>query len=190
MGKKLKQGYYSGAQLREIGFNGAQIKKMAQSGVLSKVKFGLYRTADIWLSYQSFVDVCVSAPKAVISGFSALSYHNLTTFMPQSVYISIKRGDSLPRISYPPAEINVTSEFFFNLGITVVKEGKYSFKIYNLEKSVCDAFRYKNKMGLDIAKEALKEYIRRKDCDINKLLQMAQKCKVKKIIQEWLTALL
>ena len=190
MNKKLKQGYYSGAQLRKIGFNGAQIKKMAQGGALAKVKFGLYRTANIWLSYQSFVDVCVSAPKAVISGFSALNYYNLATFIPQSVYISVKRGDNLPRIVYPPTEINVVSEKFFNLGIAVVKEGKYFFRIYDLEKSVCDAFRYKNKMGLDIAKEVLQEYIRRKDCDINKLLKMAQKCKVKKIIREWLTALL
>jgi len=190
MNKKLKQGYYTNAGLRKIGFNGLQIKKFADSGVLFKIKFGLYRTADMSLNHQSFIDVCAGAPKAVISGFSALQYYNLTTFIPQSVYISIRRGDHGPHIFYPPVEKNVVSEKFFNLGITNVKEGKYSFKIYDLEKSVCDAFRYKNKMGIDIAKEALKEDIMRPDANINKLLQMTQKCKVKKIVQSWLTALL
>jgi predicted transcriptional regulator of viral defense system len=190
MNKKLKQGYYTNAKLRNMGFNSLQIKKFADSGVLSKIKFGLYRTTDMHLNYQGFVDVCTGAPKAVISGFSALQYYNLTTFIPQSVYISIRREDSRPRIIYPPIEKNVVSDKFFNIGITSIKEGKYSFRIYDLEKSVCDAFRYKNKMGIDIAKEVLKEYIRRPDSSVNKLLQMAQKCKVKKIIQSWLTVLL
>jgi predicted transcriptional regulator of viral defense system len=188
--KALKEKYYTGKELRKMGFNGTQIKSMLENGTLSRIRRGIYRTSSMNSSNQSFIDMCVAAPKCVISSLSALRYYNLTTFIPQSVYIAVKRGDTLPRIIYPPVEILVMSEKFFSLGIETVKEGKYSFRIYSIEKSICDAFRYKNKVGLDIAKEVLKEYIRRKDRNINKLLQMAGKCKVKNIIESWLTALI
>ncbi|MDR0645937.1 MAG: Abortive infection protein AbiEi [Elusimicrobiota bacterium] len=188
--KTLKEKYYTGKELRKMGFNGTQIKSMLEDGTLSRIRRGVYRTSSMNNSNQSFIDVCAAAPKCVIAGLSALRYYNLTTFIPQSVYIAIKRGDALPRIIYPPIEISVVSEKYFNLGIEMVKDGKYSFRIYGIEKAVCDAFRYKNKIGLDIAKEVLKEYIRRKDRNLNKLLQIAEKCKVKNIIESWLTALI
>lgn len=186
----IKEGYYTSAKLRSMKLNGTQIKNMLEDGILSKIKLGLYRISSMNSSHQNFIDVCAAAPKSVIAGLSALRYYNLTTFIPQSVYIAIKRGDTMPRIIYPPVECLTVTEKFFNLGIETVKEGKYIFKIYNIEKAVCDAFRYKNKIGLDIAKEALKEYIKRKDRNLNKLLQTAEKCKVKNIIESWLTALI
>ena len=186
----LKEGYYTSTQLRNMGFNGTQIKRMLHDGVLSKIKPGLYRITSMNYSHQSFIDVCVAAPKCVITGLSALRYYNLTTFIPQNVYIAVKRGGTMPRIIYPPVEIMTVTEPFFNLSIEMIKEGKYSFRIYSIEKAVCDAFRHKNKTGLDTAKEVLKEYIRRKDRNLNKLLQTADKCKVRKIVESWLTALI
>ena len=188
--RTIKEGYYTSAELRNMKLNGTQIKSLLDDGTLSKIKMGLYRTASMNSSNQSFIDVCTSAPKSVIAGFSALRYYNLTTFIPNSVYIAVRRDDTRPRIIYPPVERITVTEKLFNLGIETVKEGRYSFKIYNIERAVCDAFRYKNKVGLDIAKEALREYIRRKDRNLNKLLQMAEKCKVKNIIESWLTALI
>jgi len=188
--KVIEEGYYTGMELRSIGFSSIQIRNMLANGTLYGIRYGIYRTSSMDNPSQSFIDVCVAAPKSVIAGLSALRYYNLTTFIPQSIYIAVKRGDTIPRITYYPVEISVVSEKFFNLGIETVNEGKYSFRIFGIEKAVCDAFRYKNTIGLDIVKEVLKEYIRRKDRNLNKLLQMAQKCKVKNIVETWLAALI
>jgi len=78
----------------------------------------------------------------------------------------------------------------FDIDIREVKEGQYSFRIYGIERAVCDAFRAINKVGTDIAKESLVEYMKRKDKDINKLYTIAEKCKVKNKIVPWIMALI
>jgi hypothetical protein len=188
--KKIK-GYIRTKELNALGIRGAEIRRLCDDRVLSRIQHGLYRDMDLFLQDQSFLDVTAAYPKAVITGLSALFYYNLTTFIPHSVYIAIPRGGNVPKIIYPPVEVCSLTKPFFELGITEVKRGPYSFRIYNRERAVCEAFRFRNKIGIDIAKEVITGYIRdRKNRDINKLYTMAQKCKVIKIMEHWMMALM
>ncbi|MDR1123893.1 MAG: type IV toxin-antitoxin system AbiEi family antitoxin domain-containing protein [Elusimicrobiota bacterium] len=186
--KKIK-GYIRTKEFNALGITGAKIKRLCDDGRLVRIQHGLYREAGMLVQNQSFIDVCAAYPKAVITGPSALSYYNLTTFIPQSVYMAILRGNNIPKVEYPPIEVYSLSKPFFELGATEVKQGKYSFRIYNMERAVCEAFRYRNKLGIDMAKEALTEYMRRKDKNIAKLYETAEKCKIRKIMEPWMMAL-
>ena len=66
----------------------------------------------------------------------------------------------------------------------------YKIRIYNPEKTICDSFRYRNKLGIDIAKESLSEYLKRKNRDLEKLIKYAEICRVKPLIQTWLNAMI
>jgi predicted transcriptional regulator of viral defense system len=187
--KKIK-GYIKTKELRAMGLRDKDIKNLLADGSVLKIKQGLYREAVMFSQNQSFIDINAAAPKAVISGLSALSYYNLTTFMPSKVTIAIPRGSTPPKISYPPNEISTSAKSLFDIEIKEVKEGPYFFRIYSIERAVCDSFRRINKIGVDIAKESLVEYMKRKDKDINKLYAVAEKCKVKNKIVPWIMALI
>jgi predicted transcriptional regulator of viral defense system len=185
--KKIK-GYIETKELTAMGLRSNDIKSLCDNNELIKIKQGLYRQFDMFGQNQSFVDVSVAYPNAVIAGFSALVYHKLTTFIPSKVTVAIPRTVRVPKLFYPPTNVLFVSKSF-NYGIMEVKEGKHSFKIYNAERAVCDAFKYRNRMGIDIAKESLVEYMKRKDKNINKLYEMSERLKVKKTMEPWLMAL-
>ncbi len=187
--KKIK-GYIKTKELVAMGLRSKDIKELCDNNRLIKIKQGLYREFGMFMQHQSFIDISVAYPHVVITGFSALSYYDLTTFIPKKVAVAILRNSVIPNVEYPPIEIFFVTKPFFNLGITEIKEGKYRFKIYSVERAVCDAFKYRNKMGIDIAKEVLREYLKRKDKNLSKLLEMAEKCKVKKIIEQWTMAMI
>ncbi len=185
--KKFK-GYIKTQEFTAMGLRSNDIKSLCDNNEIIKIKQGLYRQFDMFGQNQSFIDVSVAYPHAVIAGFSALAYHKLTTFIPTKVTVAIARDSNVPKLFYPPTNVLFVGKSF-NYGIMEVKDGKYSFKIYNPERAVCDAFKYRNQMGMDIAKESLVEYMKRKDKNINKLYEMSEKLKVKKIMEPWLMAL-
>jgi len=187
--KKIK-GYITTKELNKIGLRSQDIKFLCDKNELIKIKQGLYRQFGMFMQHQGFIDVSVAYPQVIIVGFSALEYHGLTTFIPKKVAVAIPRLSNVPKLLFPPTEIFFVSKPFVNLGAMEVKEGKYSFKIYNAERAVCDAFKYRNKMGIDIAKECLVAYMKRKEKNISKLYEMAEKLKVKKTIEPWLMALI
>ena len=160
-------------------------------GLLIKIKNGLYRYAEIPLiSNQSFIDISLSVPDGVICLLSALSYYELTTFNPTFISVAIPRNTWKPKIEYPPVEFFYFSEKQFEAGIDKVKIGHFKARIYCPEKTICDCFRHRNKLGVDIAKEGLTEYLRKKDRNLEKLLNYAKICRVKQLIQTWLNALI
>jgi predicted transcriptional regulator of viral defense system len=186
--KKIK-GYIKTKEFTATGLGSKDIKSLCDDNSIIKIKQGLYRQFDMFGQNQSFIDVSVAYPHVVIAGFSALAYHKLTTFLPTKVTVAIIRDSLVPKLSYPPTKVLFVSKPFFKQGLMKVADGSYSFKIYNAERAVCDAFKYRSQMGMDIAKESLIEYMKRKDKNINKLYEMSEKLKVKKTMEPWLMAL-
>ena len=175
--KKLK-GYFSVKELKEEGFTERQIRAMSEQGKLLKLKKGLYRNADMFLQDQSFLDVCYAMPYAVITGFSALTYYGLTTHIPQDISITIPSERKPPKMNYPIVKVFRQDISKSKQNIVQIKRGKYSFKIYDIEKTVCEAIKNRNKMGMDTVKEVLGEYLKRKDNNMPKLYEIAKKCRV------------
>jgi len=125
----------------------------------------------------------------VICLISALEYHELSTVNPEFVYAAIPNSERETKIKYPPVKVFFFRKKIYEVGIESVKTKFGTFKIYNPEKTICDMFRYRNKLGEDLALEGLKNYLKREDADINKLWKYAIKTRVKTIIKPYLKAM-
>lgn len=184
-------GYARTNDLVKKGIHQRDIKTALQDGLLIKIKNGLFRYTEIPLiSNQGFVDVSLSVPDGVICLLSALSYYELTTFNPTFISVAIPRNAWKSKIEYPPVEFFYFSKKQFEAGIDVTEIGDFNVRIYSPEKTVCDCFRHRNRLGLDMAKEGLTEYMKRKNRNLEKLLKYAEICRVKQLIETWLNALI
>lgn len=185
-------GYAHMKELRAASFQTRDIANLVEDGTLEKIKPGLYRLADLPDDPKvgrGETDVCRAIPEGVICLVSALEYHRLSTFVPKAVHIAVPRSLKPSRIAYPPVKVFYFSEAQYKAGIETLKTAAGPVKIYCAEKTLCDIFRYRNKLGEDLALEGLKEYLRRKDADPGRLLRYADICRVKKLILPYLKIL-
>ncbi|MCD6129643.1 MAG: Abortive infection protein AbiEi [Deltaproteobacteria bacterium] len=188
---KSHKGYARSEDILTQGFHSRDIKSILDKGIVIKVKNGLYRLADTpVISNQSFIDLAYAVPEGVICLLSALSYYELTTFNPSIISMAIHRKSWRPKIKYPPVEFYYFSTKQFKAGIDEIKIKGHRVRIYCPEKTICDCFRYRNKLGLDVAKEGLSEYLKRRDRNLEKVLEYAEICRVKRLLETWLNALI
>ncbi len=186
-----RNGFARTKDILAAGIHGRDIRRMREGGKITRVKRGLYRLAEIPLiSNQGFIDIACAVPKGVICLLSALSYHELTTLNPSIISMAICRGSREPKIEYPPVEFYHFSKKQFEAGINEIKIKGHKIRIYCPEKTICDCFRYRNKLGLDMAKEGLSEYLKRKDRNLEKLLEYAEICRIEPLLQTWLNAMI
>ena len=155
-----------------------QLNKLIDSGEVVKLKRGLYCFREYTVTGQNR-EVAHIVPSGVFCLFTAWQHYNLSTNIPYEYHIAIKREDKLSLPQYPPIKIYRWSEKFYNLGVIETEK----IKIYDIEKSVCDAVRFRNKVGLDITYEVVKNYVRRRDRNFNKLSNYARLLRIEKIMQ-------
>ncbi len=174
-----------------LGIHPRTLYAMRDRGILERLSRGLYRLAHLPpLSNPDLVTVALRVPRAVICLVSALAYHELTTQIPQVVDIALRSGDRRPRLDYPPLRVFWFSGAAWSEGVEEQAIDGVSVRIYGLEKSVADAFKYRRKLGLDLALEAMRRYRQTESFDVDKLLFYAQVCRVEKAIKPYLEMLL
>lgn len=165
------------------------VLRMAQSGRLQKLRPGVYRSAtrSTW-AHQDLADACLAVPEGVICLISALSYHGLTTAIPAETWIAIPKTSWVPRMAFPTRFIRLGAESL-GAGIEIVRIGRTKVRIYGKAKTVCDALRFRDKVGIDIAFEALKTYLRKGGLP-DELIQWEDICRVKTTLRSYLSVLL
>jgi len=173
------------------GIHPRTLYEMQRMGIVEKLTRGLYRLTDLPpLGNPDLVSVSMKIPNGVVCLISALAYHEITTQVPHEVYVALERGTEAPRLAHPPIRIFWFSGQAFTHGIETHKIDDISGRIYSPEKTIADCFKYRNKIGLDTAIEALKLYRKKKRFKSEDLLQVAQVCRVEKVIRPYLEALL
>jgi predicted transcriptional regulator of viral defense system len=174
-------------QAKKLGIDEPILIQMHEDGLLVHEARGLYRLAVLPpLSNPDFVLVSIRAPESVICLISALNFHHLTTQIPFRVYIALPQNRKAPRIEYPPLDIVYLSEKPYSEGIETHTIDGVSVRIYSREKSVADCFKFRNKIGSDVALEALKDYLRQPDRNIPELMSCARINRVEKIMRPYL----
>jgi len=186
---KKKGGYARMSELRGTGFQTRDIAKLCEQGTLEKVKSGLYKLSNGDVT-SGYVDVSHAIPEAVIAVVSALSFHELTTFNPSKVHIAIPNHAKAKEIYFPPVEVYYFRKAQYGHGIEEVEIQGHSVRVYNLEKTVCDMFRYRNKLGEDLALEGLQNYLNRSDANLNELSRYMKICRVKTVMEPYVKAML
>jgi predicted transcriptional regulator of viral defense system len=163
---------------------------MLEAGIIERLGRGLYRLADLPpLGNPDLVSVSLKIPSGVICLISSLAYHEITTQVPHEVYVALERGTEAPRLTHPPIRIFWFSGQAFTDGIQTHKIDGARVRIYSPEKTIADCFKYRNKIGLDTAMEALKLYRKKKHFKHEELMQSARVCRVEKVIRPYLEAL-
>ncbi len=172
-------------------FHSSHLYKLQDEGEISRIKRGLYRwNDDEFNTSTELIEVSNIIPNGVICLLSALSYYDLTTTNPWEYYIAIHRDEHRPKLpDYPPISIFYFADKQFNTGIKEVNIDGSKVKIYDKEKTICDCIRLRNKVGTDVVKEAMQDYLKRKDKNISKLLEYAEVTGVKNIVKRYLEVL-
>lgn len=178
-------------QAKKLGIDQPILIQMCEEGLLVKEARGLYRLADLPpLNNPDIVQVAMRVPNSVICLISALNFHQLTTQIPYRIYIAVPQKNKTPRIDYPPLDIVYLSKKPYFAGIEEHILDGVSVRIYSREKTIADCFKFRKKIGLDIALEALKDYLRQPNRDIQGILNYARIDRVAKIIRPYLQAAL
>jgi predicted transcriptional regulator of viral defense system len=109
----------------------------------------------------------------VICLFSAASFYELTTYDPAEHYVAVPHNTDKFYLAYPPIKVFYFSDKFYKTGLKEIETKSGRIKIYDIEKTIIDLFRYKSKLGEDVALESLKNYIKNKKNKINPMIKMA-----------------
>jgi predicted transcriptional regulator of viral defense system len=184
-------GYARMKELRAAGFQTRDIADLVSNTQIERVKPGLYRLAVHEASVENagLAEVCRALPDGVICLLSALDYHGLTTFNPSEVYVAIPHEAKPPRIFYPPIKPFYFRERSYTPAIEHIMTAAGEIRVYGREKTIYDMFRYCQKLGEDLALEALKTYLKLKDSSTVRLLEYASICQARTVMIPYLKAL-
>lgn len=173
------------------GIHPVTLYSLRDSGLIVQISRGVYRLADMKQpGNPDLITVAMRIPNGVICLISALSIHDITTQIPHEVHIALPHGAEEPRLDYPPVRTYRFTGMAFTEGIETHKLNNISVKVYNIEKTLADCFKFRNKIGLDTAIEALRLYRERRKPRVDDLLHFATICRVEKIMRPYLEAIL
>jgi predicted transcriptional regulator of viral defense system len=171
------------------GIHREYLLRLYRKGDLERVGRGLYALPGTQTSESiSLAEVAKRVPNAVICLISALQYHNLTTQIAERVWIAVENKRWEPTFDYPPLEIVRLSGRAFSFGVEEHKVDKVTVKVYSPAKTVADCFKFRNKIGLDVALEALRETWRSRKATMDELWEAAKVCRVANVMRPYLEA--
>ncbi len=186
-----KHGVIRAADLEKVGISRNYLYSLCKEGLLNRLGRGLYISTDTPITeHINLIEVSKRVPSAVICLVSALSFHHMTTQIPHEIWIALPKGAWKPKLDYPPLNTTFVSRNTYFFGMEEHLINGVSVKIYSPAKTVADCFKFRNKIGLDIAIEALREVCRDKKATVNELMKAADVCRVLKIMQPYMEAII
>lgn len=180
---KLKEkGYVSTKELSD--WQEQQLQEAVRKGEAIRLKNGIY--ADIDALANTMVDIRVIVPRGILCLWSAWSVYRLTTQIPNAYYVAIGRARKIVLPDYPEFQLVYQSDNLLSIGATRKTVQGYDIPIFDIERSVCDAIKYRNKVGIDVMAEILQNYLRRPDRNISRLMDYASKLRIRKTLNQYL----
>ena len=179
------------SQALAAGISRTRFYGMRDRGIIQEITRGVYRLSSLpTLSHPDFVIVSLRFPKSVICLLSALAFHQLTTHIPHAVNLAVQWKTRLPQLDFPPIQAHRFSDASFLAGIEIHIIDNVPVKIYDPEKTLVDCFKFRNKIGMDIILEALRNYKKNYPVNANKIISYAKLCRVDTIITPYLESML
>jgi len=166
------------------------LSRLCTVGKLQRIGRGLYVLPDSGATeHRTLAEACKRVPKGVVCLLSALRFHDLTTQAPFEIWLAIGEKAWRPRMNYPPLRIVRFSREALGAGIEEHQIEGVTVHVYTPAKTVADCFKYRNKIGLDVAIEALRECWRARRCTMDDLWHFAGICRVRNVMRPYLEAL-
>lgn len=185
-------GFVRPIQLNKAGLNSLDVARLVSQGELVRLERGLYRDADRQTSeHDNLAIVAVKYPRAVFCLLTALRIHDLTTQSPHEIWIAIDVKARPPSITYPPLRIVRFSGDTLKEGNSPKSiDGSVQIMVTGIEKTIVDCFKFRNKIGLDIALEALHQAWQEKRINMDELWRLAKICRMHNIMRPYLESLI
>ena len=156
----------------------------ARQGELIQVRRGVYANID-QLS-GNMIDINTIVPDGILCLWSAWNIHQLTTSMPQAFHVAVKRDRKVTLPSFPKMEIHHYTESILEIGLMNMKIDGINIRVYDIERCVCDAVKFRNKVGMDVCSEILNNYLNRPNRNLSKLMKYARKLRVGTTLEQYL----
>ena len=167
-----------------LGIHRRELYALRDRGDLEVISKGLYRLIDTpEPSLPDFIPIAKKIPSGVICLISALAFHEITTQIPHFVYVALPSQAHKPKISYPPMRYFWYNKKLLTTGVQEVTIGGYTFKIFDVEKTLVDCVKFRNKIGMDVVLEALKMYWQSRKTNLDKLFEYAKLFRVEKVLK-------
>jgi predicted transcriptional regulator of viral defense system len=178
-------------QAVRLGVHPRTLYAMRDNGTLEQLSRGLYRLADLPpLGTPDLVAVAKLVPSGVICLISALSLHELTTEIPHEIHVAIARGAETPRLEHPPLRVFRFSGAALSEGVETHDVDGCEVRVYSAAKTIADCFKFRNKLGIDVALEGLKRYLAGRNSSVDELMRFARVCRVETVMRPYVEALL
>jgi predicted transcriptional regulator of viral defense system len=164
--------------------------RLLKQGKLERSGRGMYTLPNYPVTeHHSYAEVAKRVPGAVLCLLSALAFHEMTTQNPEDVWIALGKGARRPALASPSIRVVRLSGLSLTEGIESHRVEGVPIRVYSAAKTVADCFKFRNKIGLDVAIEALKECLRRKKGTVNDIYSFAKICRVSNVIRPYMEAL-
>jgi Predicted transcriptional regulator len=168
----------------KAGFHPDSLAVLEKNGKIEKISRGLYRFTDyVPGSHPDLVTASLQAPRGVICLLSALAFHEVTNEIPKYVDIAIPCQTHANRIKYPPVRFYRFAPQAWEAGIGEHKIDGHIIRVYSLAKTIADCFKFRNKIGINVARDALKAAITEKNISPKEIMRYAKICRVNSIIK-------
>jgi predicted transcriptional regulator of viral defense system len=185
-----RPGGLTARDLVAAGVHRQVLSRLVQTGQLERVARGIYHLPDRPVTENhGLVVVSAAVPHGVVCLLSALAYYGIGTQLPHEVWIAIERRARRPTLRYPPLRIVRPSGKAFDAGVETRRIEGQQVRIYCVAKTLADCFKYRNKIGLDVALEALREAWRSRQFKMDELDRYAANCRVQRVMRPYLEAL-
>lgn len=170
--------------------NPVTLNRLVNSGEMIRISRGLYTLPDLEIQsgYHTFAEISKKVPRGVICLLSALAYHELTTQLPHQVWMAIHEKAWTPKIEHIQIRFVRFSENLLKEGVNTVEIQNIPVKMTNPARTVADCFKYRNKIGLDVAVEALREGLKGRYFTVDELWRYAELCRVANVMRPYIEA--
>jgi len=186
-----ERGVLTASDATRRGIHRQVLSRLVRQGALERVARGQYRLPDAPVTeHHGLALVSGAVPDGVVCLLSALAFHGVGTQVPAAVWIALDRRARKPALAWPPVRVVRFGGLSLSEGVESHRLEGVSVKVYGVAKTVADLFKYRNKVGLDVALEALKDAWVARRVDMDALTHFARICRVEKVMRPYVEAML
>jgi predicted transcriptional regulator of viral defense system len=179
------------SELMVAGVAQETVARLVRSGRVARLARGLYRLADADPeTAHSFAEACKLVPKGIVCLVSALQFHELTVQLPRSIWMAIETGTTTPLVSYPPMRFVRFEKKAMSEGVERHKTEGVIVRVTDPATTIADCFRFRSKVGIDVALEGLREALRHKAATADAVMLAAQRRHIWTKLRPYLEAML
>jgi predicted transcriptional regulator of viral defense system len=179
-------GFLDRKSVADAGIHTQYLTRLVAEGALERVAPGRYRYPNAEVTeHHGLVLASIAAPRGVVCLLSALNFHGIGTQVPAEIWIAIERGSTVPRLNAAPLRIVRYSGKAFSEGIEIHQIERQPVHVYSVAKTLADLFKARNRIGVEVAVEALREAWRDRRFKMSELDRAAKVCRVERVMRPY-----